>query len=282
MRQPVCVGCDGRELLTLNSVTAPLTEPHLNAHKRSPKYLRNTRPFRGGRGVGASPGKQPRLSWPKTPRGERAKPKNLDNVTSAEGFPHLVPCQPSCATNAPSGGTPSHASERNGLMSSKFSASLCAKESFWCPHPAKALQAWEWVRGFSIRTFRGGCHRPAQQPRTAPARDLLPPDNLGHGLHRAKEAAKIGTSNKNLRVEAASMKSSEGYKSFFETVLICSGSDYAPFTCSGSDTKHRLWENRQAVAQAHCKHNPAAQLRAKQQNLQSLKYVCKGAILSVT
>lgn len=57
MRQPVCVGCDGRELLTLNSVTAPLTEPHLNVHKRSPNTWGS---FRGGRRVGASPGEQPR------------------------------------------------------------------------------------------------------------------------------------------------------------------------------------------------------------------------------
>lgn len=48
MRQLVCVGCDGRELLTLNSVTAPLTESHLNAHKRSGKYLRNTGSFGWG------------------------------------------------------------------------------------------------------------------------------------------------------------------------------------------------------------------------------------------
>lgn len=60
MRQLVCVGCDGRELLTLNSVTAPLTESHLNAHKRSRKYLRNMRSFTGRSGVGAERGTQPK------------------------------------------------------------------------------------------------------------------------------------------------------------------------------------------------------------------------------
>lgn len=100
MRQPVCVGCDGRELLTLNSVTAPLTEPHLNAHKRSPKS------FRGGPGWG--PAQESGQGEVSTPRGERAKPKNLDNVMRAQGFPALVPCQRSHATNAPPGGTPSH------------------------------------------------------------------------------------------------------------------------------------------------------------------------------
>lgn len=90
----------------------------------------------------------------------------------------------------------------------------------------------------------------------------------------------MGASNKNLRVEEASVKSSKGHESSFETVLLFSGSAYAPFICLGNYAKHRLRESRKA--QTHCKHNPAAQLRAKQQNLQSLKYVCKGAILSVT
>lgn len=93
MRQLVCVGCDGRELLTLNSVTAPLTESHLNAHKRSRKYLRNTRSFRGGSGVGVNRG-NPAKAEVSIPRQNRAKPKNLDNVVTKEGFPSLVLCQP--------------------------------------------------------------------------------------------------------------------------------------------------------------------------------------------
>lgn len=158
-------------------------------------------------------------------------------------------------------------------MSSKPNTMLCAEQSFSCSHPAaNALQAWEWVHGLDTHAFCWG-HGGGRTPRS-PARDLLPPDNLGHCL-KAKEAV-----NKNLRVGAASMKSSKGRKSSLETVLVCSRSGYAPFICLGNYTKHR--GNRKAVAQTHCKHNPAAQLRANQQNLQSLKYVCKGAILSVT
>lgn len=93
MRQLVCVGCDGRELLTLNSVTAPLTESHLNAHKRSRKYLRNRRSFRGGSGVGVNPG-NPAKAEVSVPRQSPAKAKNLEQAVSKEGFPPLGPCQP--------------------------------------------------------------------------------------------------------------------------------------------------------------------------------------------
>lgn len=145
MRQPVCVGCDGRELLTPNSVTAPLTEPHLNAHKRSPKYLRSTRSFTGGCGVGASPGKQPRRGL--QAEGRVSQAQKSGQCGECRGFPPLVPCQPCRATSAPSGAM-SH-----GLVSSQSNTSLCAEESFWCSHPVKARQAWEWLHGVNIHAF---------------------------------------------------------------------------------------------------------------------------------
>lgn len=281
MRQPVCVGCDGRELLTLNSVTAPLTEPHLNAHKRSPKYLRSTRSFRGGRGVGASPGKQPRRGLhaegrasqaqkpgrcgecrglpplgavPALPRHKRSIRRNPEPWLPEKWAHELqIQCQSSCKRVIVV------------FASSKRTADLGTGP--WIPHPRVLPGTWWWSNATGRCPLQGICC-------------LL--TVWGMASTEPKKLSKQGRATKNLGVEAAGMKSSKCYKSFFETVLICSRSDCAPFTCLGSYTKHRLRENRKAVAQTRCKHNPAAQLRAKQQNLQSLKYVCKGAILSVT
>jgi len=133
MRQPVCVGCDGRELLTLNSVTAPLTESHLNAHKRSRKYLRNTRSFRGGSGAGVSRG-NPAKAEVSIPRRNGAKPRNLDNVVTKGASPPWCraspPARPSFFhRNTLSEGTQTVSDYwlSNGFISLKLNASLCAK-----------------------------------------------------------------------------------------------------------------------------------------------------------
>lgn len=271
MRQPVCVGCDGRELLTPNSVTAPLTELHLNAHKRSPKYLRSTRSFTGGCGVGASPGKQPRRGLQAEGRASQAQKSG--QCGECRGLP-------------PAGAVPALPRHQRSIRRDPEPWAMGS----WAPNPAPAFvqKSHSGVHiqqkrcrpgnGSMDSTSTRSVPRGAQMSRF-PARELLPPDNLGHCL-KAKEAVQTGACNKNLRVEAASMKSSKGHESFFESVLVCSRSGCAPFICLGNYTKHR--ENRKAVAQTHCKHSPAAQLRANQQNLQSLKYVCEGAILSVT
>lgn len=162
MRQPVCVGCDGRELLTLNSVTAPLTEPHLNVHKRSPKHLRNTRFFRGGQGVGASPGKQPRAE------GRASQAQKPGQCHKCRGLPCVgaVPTAPRTlhqpegpqSMNAPSGGTLSHQqwahelqTQHNALCraiifmltsSSKCTAGLGMGP--WVGHPRILLGTWWW------------------------------------------------------------------------------------------------------------------------------------------
>lgn len=103
MRQPVCVGCDGRELLTLNSVTAPLTESHLNAHKRSGKYLRNTRSC----GAGVKRGNPAKAEGPN--RGKHPPNGEMWTTCWAKRVPRLVPRQPrspsSRTTSAPSEGT---------------------------------------------------------------------------------------------------------------------------------------------------------------------------------
>lgn len=269
MRQPVCVGCDGRELLTLNSVTAPLTEPHLNEHKTSPKYLRNTSSFWGGTRGGGQPRKAAKARSPC--RGEsQPSPKSWAISRVQRGSPCWCRASPAVPQTLHQEGP---WAMRNGLRSSK----LNTKDDSGVHIQQNALQAWECAYGFNIPAFCWGCGG-SRMPQS-PARELLPPDNLGHCL-KAKEVVKTGACNKNLRVEAASTKSSKGHESSFATVLVFSRSGYAPFICLGDYTKHR--ENRKAVAQTHCKHNPAAQLRANQENLQSLKYVCKGAILSVT
>lgn len=95
MRQPVCVGCDGKELLTLNSVTAPLTEPHLNGHKTSPKDLRNTSSFwRGTRG-GGQPRKAAKERSPR--RGEnKPSPKTWTMSGVQRGSPAGAVAAPPC------------------------------------------------------------------------------------------------------------------------------------------------------------------------------------------
>lgn len=186
MRQPVCVGCDGRELLTPNSVTAPLTEPHLNAHKRSPKCLRSTRSFTGGTWGGGQPRKAAKARCPG--RGEsEPSPKYLGKVASAEGFPPLGPCQPCRATSAPSGATLGHELWARELPDQHQPSCRRIKNrpdvhiQQICCRPGK---------GSMDSTSTRSVPRGARMSRS-PARELLPPDNLGHCL-KAKEPVQTG------------------------------------------------------------------------------------------
>lgn len=151
MRQPVCVGCDGRELLTPNSVTAPLTEPHLNAHKRSPKYLRSTRSFTGGRGEGASPGKQPRRGLQAEGRASQAQ-KSWAMWGAQRASPRW--CRASPAAPPALHQEPPWAMSC-GLVSSQPSISLCAEESgiilvFTSSKFAAGLGMAPWIRHPSV------------------------------------------------------------------------------------------------------------------------------------
>lgn len=189
MRQPVCVGCDGRELLTLNSVTAPLTEPHLNGHKTSPEDLRNSSSVWGGTRGGGQPRKAAKTGLHAEERTSQAQKPG--QCWECRGAPPVgaVPALPRHKRSIRR--DPEPRAMGSGALNS--TQNLCAKGWFWCSNPENALQAWEWVHGLDIHVFcwgRGGSRVPR-----SPARELLPPDNLGHCL-KAKGAAKTGACNK--------------------------------------------------------------------------------------